>query len=245
MNLNLKKYRWALAWCCYALLIGVFVFFVTEYNTQPWFPTILQIFGLIIPIYPTILIFIQSRAAGQKDMQLQLQHFQNLNQQEIDAMQAMFQQQIDAINTSANNQIAEFKNTTNNQIEAIHNSTKLQLDEQNKFTNQQIEALNAATQQQIENYAQQTSQVVSRLEDNSILLAEILLRQLEDKLGELKNMLSSANTDYQNLKSWQLLRLPQDREMQLTRQKNFIARIEKAISYINEKCQKIKEFLNG
>ncbi len=244
-KISISKHRWTLAWFCYVLLIFSFVFFVVEYNNESWFTTILQIYGLIIPIYPTILIFIQSRAASNRDLQAQLQHLQLLNQQKIDAMQKFFQEQIDTINNSANKQIAEFKNTTNLQIKTIQDTTQTQIEEQRSLTNKQIDALYSATQKQIENYATQTSVIVARLEDNSTLLAEILLRQLEDKLGELNTMLSNANNNFINLNTWQLLRTPEEKEAQLTRQKDYITRIEQTLSHFNNKWQQIKDFLNA
>ena len=243
MNAVIVKYKWKLAWCCYALLIAVFLFFVVKYNKETWFPLILQIFGLILPVYPTVLIFIQSRADSEKAMRSQLDHLQQLNQQEVETMRELFQKQMNIIDAGTKEQIAEFKKTTTEQIKAIDENTAIQIEEQRRLTQAQIEALNGSTQKQIENYSRQTSEVVSRLEENSMLLAELLLRQLEEKLGELNNMLDGANKQYKSIQTWKLGRTEQEKQAQLSNQKGYISRIQQAINYVTDKFYKVKEVL--
>ena len=133
------------------------------------------------------------------------------------------QRQIDKIDTSTKEQIAEFKKTTEAQIKALEENTN----------------------RQIENYIKQTTEIVSKLEDNSILLAEILLRQLEEKLGELSGQLNNAQAKYSDLQGFKFLRSRQEREEQLTRQRNFIQRLEGAITYVRNKLNQVKSFLGG
>lgn len=239
------KYKWRIAWFFYAVQIIVFCVVMYHHNKATWFGNFVSIFGLLLTMYPTLLMFLQSRAESDKSTREQLDHLQKLSQSEIDENRKLNEKQINKIDLSTKEQIEEFRKTTSEQIKAIEENTNKQIQEQNKLTEQHIAALMKATQLQIDNYAKQTTEIVSRLEDNSLLLAEILLRQLEEKLGELNGHLNNAHKEYENLQGFKLLRTPREREDQLTRQRGLIQKLEQAVTYVRNKLQQVKTFLSG
>lgn len=238
-------HKWKMAWGCFAILIALFCIVMYFHHNKNWFGNFVSAFGVLLTLYPTLLIFVQSRADSDKSTREQLDHLQKLSQAEIEVNRDLNQKQIDKIDLSTREQIEEFRKTTAAQIKAIEENTNKQIQEQNKLTEQHIAALMKATQLQIDNYAKQTNEVVARLEDNSILLAEILLRQLEEKLGELSGHLNNAQARYEDLQGFKFLRTPKEREDQLARQRGLIQKLEQAVTYVRNKLQQVKTFLSG
>lgn len=216
-------YKWKLAWCCFAILIAVFCVVMYHHYDKTWFGNFVSAFGVLLTLYPTLIIFVQSRADSEKSTRNQLDHLQKLSQQELEKSEQLNQKHIDKLDASTKEQIAEFKKTTAEQIKAIEENTN----------------------RQIENYIKQTTEIVAKLNDNSVLLAEILLRQLEEKLGELNTQLNNAYAQYKDLQGFKFLRTNQEREEQLNRQRSFINRVEQAITYVRNKLQQVKAFLGG
>lgn len=217
------KHKWKMAWCCFAILIAVFSIVTYKFHSKDWYALFLQVFGLMLTIYPTVLIFVQSRADGDRSMRAHLEQLQLLNQKEMDTMQVLFQKQIDVIVNSTKEQINEFKNTTNEQIKAIE----------------------ANTNKQIENYTKQTTEIVTRLEDNSVLLAELLIRQLETDISILNSKLDDANKKLAERSKWKLLRTPEEKQKELGAWNNYIGKLQEKLHFLNSKWKQVKNFLNG
>ncbi|MBI1267687.1 MAG: hypothetical protein GC193_09695 [Cryomorphaceae bacterium] len=210
MNNFFRKYQWKLAWTGFALMLVVFVLIVLNYNIEHWFPTFLQSFGIALTLYPTVLIFVQSRKESDRSLQIQLEHLQKLNQDEINEMRHLFQKQMD-----------EFKLGTNEQVQALYEST----------------------QKQIEHYAEQTEKIIGELNTNSQLLAEILLRQLEDGLEKAHKEVSRAEAAYRDLSGFKLLRSKPEREAQLIKQRGIIVRLKEWVNYLQSKCIELHNYL--
>jgi hypothetical protein len=206
----LLRHKWRLSWSGFGGLLCIFVWVVVKYNNANWFSVFLQSYGLVLSIYPTVLIFVQSRSESDKALRLQLEHLQKLNQDEIDTLRILFQNQMD-----------EFKARTSEQIQAIHEST----------------------QKQIEHYAAQTEKIVGELNTNSQLLAEILLRQLEEGLDQAQKEVNKAEAVYRDLSGFKLLRTKPEREAQLTRQRGVVARLKEWASYLQLKCNELHKYL--
>lgn len=207
---NLLKYKWRLFWCFFIVLAALFVFMAVFFRDQSWIGSVLQTFGTVIAIYPTILLAYQSKAESERLNRLHLDHLQKLNQDEITEMRNLFQKQIDTLTNS---------------------------------TNEQIKAIQDATRKQIENYTEQTNKLVEKLTDNSVLLAELLKRELEDALDQAESNLNKANAKYEDLQGFKLLRTKEEREVQLQQQAGFIERMKKWIDYLQGKYKMIKNYL--
>lgn len=220
---QIAEYKWKLAWCCFAILIAVFCVVMYHHYDKTWFGNFVSAFGVLLTLYPTLLIFVQSRADSEKSTRDQLDHLQKLSQQELEKSEQLTQKHIDKLDASTKEQIAEFKNTTAEQIKAFEENTN----------------------KQIQNYVAQTTEIVKRLEDNSVLLAEILLRQLEEDMTILNNKLVEANKNFEDRSKWKWLRSPADREAELGRWKRYINSLQQKLNYLNEKWKQVKAFLGG
>ncbi|MFN8864980.1 MAG: hypothetical protein ACK500_10545 [Flavobacteriales bacterium] len=217
----LKHYKWKLAWGGFVLLLMCFLFITVKFNGSSWFGIFLQTAGTVLTLYPTIIIFAQSRRESEDAHNRHLTHLQELNNTEINEMRVLFQQQMDTLS----------KNTA------------LQVEELRRLTGEQIAALQVNTQKQIDHYAQQTEKIVLELNTNSQLLAEILLRQLEDATEKAQKELSRAEAAYRDLSGFKIGRTRPEREQQLIRQRGIISRLKSWLDYLKDKCNELHKYL--
>src|SRR5258705_6385653 len=100
------------------------------------------------------------------------------------------------------------------QIEALQHSTDKQISVLQESTEKQIEALHKTTFEQISSFEKQISEVTAKLSDNSILLAEILGRELEKSIDTYSGTIQREKARYDNLSEWKFLRTRQEKEQQ-------------------------------
>lgn len=144
----------------------------------------------------------------------------------------------------------QFQNQLNNlqrlnaqQIEALRESTDKQISALQELTEKQIEALHKTTFEQITSFEHQTSEVTTRLSDNSILLAEILGRELEKSIDIFTNAVNQEEARFNDLSSWKLFRTREEKEQQLKNSWNRIQYIKSGLDYLNSKYDKVRVFL--
>jgi len=128
--------------------------------------------------------------------------------------------------------LAHLNKINNEQIQALHNSTEKQIDTLHKLTNDQISA-----------FEKQINDVTSKLSDNSILLAEILGRELEKSLDFYSNALNKEKREYEDLSKWKLLRTDEERQIQLKNKWARIQGIQKGVDSIVSKYNSLRGFL--
>lgn len=134
--------------------------------------------------------------------------------------------------------------TTQIKIGAITDSTNKQIEHLQEHTNKQIQALQENTDKQIQNYTEQTSVLVQELKSNSVLLAELLCRNLEDAIMETQDEFKKANVKYFDLQEWKLGRTPEVRERQLNKMEKLLNWIKDKEEYLREKYNDVISFLD-
>lgn len=162
--------KWILAWTGAAALFGYMVYVAVAHANKPWQGAVLQTMGTAIPIYAAILIYLQSKAAGDKAMRAQLDHLQRMNREAMDH-------------------------------------------------------LSAQTNRQITEYSRETLKVVSKLEENSLLLGEILKRNLENVIDDYEEREKEANNGLAKAESFQLLRTPEQKAAEIQQWRLHLERV--------------------
>jgi ABC-type lipoprotein release transport system permease subunit len=119
----------------------------------------------------TLIIFLKSKEESDRQFQNQLNHLQRLNAEHIQALQHSTDKQIKTLQELNAKQISALQELTEKQITALQ-----------ELTEKQIETIRKTTFDQISSFEQQTREVTNKLTDNSILLAEILARELEKSI---------------------------------------------------------------
>lgn len=114
-------------------------------------------------------------------------------------------------------------------------ATREQMDHMQALTQKQIEALAANTDRQIQQYSQETLKVVSKLSENSLLLAELLKRELEEAIGENNDMVEQAEKGLRNAHQPQFLRTPEQRAAQIAQHSGFLGRVRSWGAYLQRK----------
>ncbi len=140
---------------------------------------------------------------------------------------------IGAITDSTNKQIEHLQEHTNKQIQALQENT-----------DKQINAIQENTDKQIQNYTEQTSVLVQELKNNSVLLAELLCRNLEDAIMETQDEFKKANVKYFDLQEWKLGRTPEVRVRQLNKMEKLLNWIKDKEEYLREKYNDVISFLD-
>jgi ABC-type multidrug transport system fused ATPase/permease subunit len=195
---DFKKHKWKICWAAFILLVIVFVYVAIFLEDRPWIGNVIQIMSTVLALYITVIIFLQSKAESDQQFRRQLDHLQELNA---------------------------------SQIEALH-----------KTTERQIEALKESTFNQIASFEKQTNEIASKLSDNSILLAEILGRELEKSIEITEVKVQQEENKYADLSSWKLLRTTEEKEAQLTRQRNRLTQVKKMYEYLVKKYQELRNY---
>lgn len=188
--------RWILAWAGVASLFAFMVAGTWLFADKPWQGAFMQNMSTAIPIYAAVLIYLQSKAAGDKVVREQMEHLQRVNQEEITEMRKLFQLQMDHLSAQTNRQITE--------------------------------------------YSRETLKVVSKLEENSLLLGEILKRNLEESISDFNGRLAQAQTDLSKVESWQPLRTPEQKATQVASQYTRINQLQQARDYLLTKYHKLR-----
>lgn len=231
---KLRKHKWNLHWFALSILIILFVFTAAFFENKIWVGNVLQAIGTVAGIYLTIIIFLFSKEDSDQQFREHLEHLQNLNNV-----------QIEALKSSTQSQINTFQEANAKHITALNEATERQIAALQTLTEKQIEALHVTTVDQISSFEKQISEVTNKLTDNSILLAEILGRELEKSLDTYDGAIKREQAKYSDLQDWKLLRTPAEREQQLNKQWDRIQRLKKAFDYLVGKYRQVRHFLSS
>ncbi len=218
---EIKKHKWLIYWCSFGLLVLLFVLTALFFEHKPWIGNVLQALGTITGIYLTLILFLHSKEGTDKQFREHLDHLQNLNHKQIEALQQ----------------------STEKQITTLHELNTKQITALQDLTEKQIEALHKTTYDQISAFEKQIREVTDKLSDNSILLAEILGRELEKSLNVYSDAIQREEARYKDLTGFKLLRTQQERQDQLNRQWNKIEQIKRGSEYLVNKYNQLKSFL--
>lgn len=229
---TLKKHKWKIHWCAFGTLIFLFVFTAVFFENKTWVGNVLQAIGTVAGIYLTIIIFLFSKEDSDKQFREHIEHLQELNTK-----------QIEALHTSTERQITALQDTNAKQISALQELTDKQISALQELTEKQIDALHRTTNEQISAFEQQTREVTDKLSDNSILLAEILGRELEKSIDIFTNAVNQAEAKYTDLSGWKLFRTEVEKEQQLNNQWTRIQNIKRGLEYMMTKYNKVRQFL--
>ena len=127
------------------------------------------------------------------------------------------------------------------QSQAANNKAlREQMDHIKEQTDKQIAAIAANTNRQITEYSRETLKVVSKLEENSLLLGEILKRNLEESISDFNSRLAQAQTDLSKVESWQPMRTPEQKAAQVANQYTRITQLQQARDYLLTKYHKLR-----
>jgi hypothetical protein len=192
----------------------------------------------------------------QENTEKQLTALQTETEKQIDAIQKATEKQIEASQQSVQEQIKSVQELTERQIETVMNSTEKQIgisqelnanhiDALFKATEKQVDALQRTTFEQISSFEKETRIVTDKLTDNSILLAEILGRELEKSMDAFGSAIKREEARYDDLSGWKFLRTPAEREQQLNNQWNRIQSLKKWYEYIVNKYKQVKNFIGN
>lgn len=129
------------------------------------------------------------------------------------------------------------------QLEHLQALNEKQISALQYLTEKQIEALNKATIEQISSFEMQIKEVTNKLSDNSILLAEILGRELEKSIEVYNSAVQNEKAKYKNLSQWKLLRTPEEREQQLKNQLTRIEKLKQGFEYLVNKYNQVRQYL--
>ncbi len=239
------KHKWLLHWCAFGSLVCAFVAIAIFFEEKSWLGNVLQLIGTMAGIYLTLIIFLHSKEGSDKQFHKQLEHLQILNLEHIDALHKNTTRQIEAIQVSTEKQIATLQELNAKQIETLQGVTERQIEALHQLTEKQIDALNTTTYSQISSFEIQITEVTNKLSDNSILLGEILGRELEKSLDAFDTLLKKEEANLRNLSGWKLLRTPEEREAQLENQKSRIKHFKAWFDYIQNKLNHLRNYLSS
>ena len=130
-------------------------------------------------------------------------------------------------------------------IDYLQKLNKNQIDVLTENTQKQIEALQDSTSEQISSFEQQINLVTNKLSDNSILLAEILGRELEKAIELYDKTLKSETIKYNNLFGFKIGRTKEDRAKQINRQFEKLNQIQNGFNYLTGKYKELKNYLGN
>jgi hypothetical protein len=218
---SLKKNKWLIHWLALGIIITLFILIAIFLEDKQWTGNVLQTLGTIAGIYLTIIIFLSSKEDSNLQFIHHLEHLQELNTKQINALQELTEKQVRALQETNAAQIATLQDLTKKQIDALHKSTY----------------------EQISSFEHQLGGVVNKLSDSSILLGEILGRELEKSIDLFSNAVTSEEAKYNSIAEWKLLRTDAEKQVQLTKQQARIQNLRRGLDYLTNKYNNLKRFL--
>ncbi|MEQ6166153.1 hypothetical protein AAOE16_03070 [Ekhidna sp. MALMAid0563] len=118
------------------------------------------------------------------------------------------------------------------QIEALYGATEKQVDAIQKNTLEEISA-----------FEKQIGEVTQQLANNSVLLAEILGRELEKAIEIHEHTVRREEKRFQNLSEWKLLRTEEEKQNQLANQWQQLEKVRQGYEYLRGKYFELRKFL--
>jgi hypothetical protein len=229
---KIKAHKWRFIYCLLGILISSFIYVAIKFEDKAWLPNALQTIGTTCGFFLSLLIFFKSNEDSNRQFNENLEHLQRLNAEHISALQIATERQISNSHELNSIHINVLRESTQNQIKAIQ-----------ELTDKQIHALHSATNSQIDSFEKELSEVVTRLTDNSIILGEILGRELEKSIDHFNNMLAKERRLYEDDSAFKLLRTEEERQRQIRKRLSRIAALERVIKTLKERYKNVREFL--
>lgn len=230
--MNIRKYKYRIQWIAFVILVGLFIFIALYFEDKKWVSNALQTIGTITGVYLTIIVFFKSKEGADKQFRNHIENLQKLNKEHIEALYSATEKQIFTLQETNEKKIKVLREETDKQIEALQELTK-----------KQIDTLNKTTFEQISSFENEIGKVANKLADNSILLAEILGRELEKSIELYNSAITREEKKYSDLSSWKLLRTPAEKERQLDNQWSRIQQIKKGYDYLMSKYNQVRNYL--
>ena len=198
----------------------LFILYIIEHISKNDFNGALLQFGsILIPLFAAIIIMLQNNEQIDKSTKVQLDHLQMLNDREIDEMQKLFQRQIDTLIESTNKQINEFQRMTNEQIISFQETA-----------NKQIQSNTIGTQN-----------IVDELTDNSVLLGEILKRELEKGIQHADQQMHIAQKNLEDIQGFKLGRTDEEKATQIEQQMKLVDWLKGWRNRLHKKYNSLKQ----
>src|SRR5260221_13393600 len=205
---DLKRHKWPFYWGIFVTLIILLILLTISFEDRLWIGNAIQTIGTIVGLYASILIFLQSREESDRQYQTHLEHMKDMNMNEIETLKSGTEREIEI-----------HQEVMGKQIAALHELTERQIMALQKATEKQIDTIQKSTFEQINSCEKQTTEIVTKLSDNSILLAEILGRELEKAISQTTSLMQQAEKEYLKLEEFQIGRSSQQKAVQLERQR--------------------------
>jgi hypothetical protein len=208
-------------WTAFALMVVMFILVAIVFENKKWIGNALQTLGSIAGVYATILVFIQTKQGSDEQFKKQIEHLQLLNYKQIEALQLVTEKQI-----------TELQILNSKQIEVLQNSTE-----------KQINALAENTNKQILTYTIETKKIVDELTDNSVLLGEILKRELEKGILQTDQQIQEAEVRLNALRGFVFGRTEIEKARQLREHNSLLEWLKNWRARLHNKYQLLlKEF---
>lgn len=248
----MKRTKWTKFWVGLAFLVISFLVVFIRYPDESWTENVLQTLGTVTGIYLTLLVFLKSKDDSDQQFKAHLEHLQRLSQDQIQAVQKSSEDQIKLLQELNSIQIKVLQDSTEKHVKALYEANQVeitafkeatdkQIDAIQSSTEKQIDALQKTTYEQISSFENNIREVTNKLSDTSILLAEILGRELEKAMDIYYTSLNKEKSRYKNMSSWKLMRTPEEREEQLKNQLQKIEQFEKTVDYFREKYNQLRQ----
>lgn len=235
MQINkLKNKKWNFFYFFLVLMVLALVYVAIDYAEKSWLPNALQTIAIIIGLLSTFLIFFKSNEDSEKKNTENLKNLQKFNSDHIKALQIATEKQIETLRELNVFHINALKESTSSQIRAVQ-----------ELTEKQINALHNTTNIQISAFENEISEVVTKLSDNSIILGEILGRELEKSLEYYNRLLASEKRLYKEAYGFKVFRTDEERNREISLRSKRIKGFQSLILVLNEKYKLVKEFLEG
>jgi ABC-type multidrug transport system fused ATPase/permease subunit len=128
------------------------------------------------------------------------------------------------------------------QLEHLQELNSRQIEALYKSTERQIDALQQSTFKQISSFERQTRDIAEKLSENSILLAEILGRELEKAISQTTALLEHEERQLNDLKGFKLFRTEQEKQIQVANKQSRLSFIKNWIDHWNTKYNKLMNY---
>lgn len=242
---TIKKHKWIIHWCALGLLVVLFLLVAIFFEDKSWVGNVLQTIGTVAGIYLTLIIFLHSKEESDKQFREHLEHLQNLNLNQIEALQNSTEKQLNTLQELNSKQIKTLQDLNSKQIEVLQEVTEKQINALYEITEKQIEALHKTTYEEISSFEKKITEVTNKLAENSILLAEILGRELEKSMEAFGTAIQQEKARYNKLEKFKLFRTPAEREQQLRYQWDRIQQLKKGYDYIVNKYKLLQSYMSN
>lgn len=185
---TIKKHKWIIHTFTFCSLVLLFIFSAVFLEEKSWVGNLLQTIGTVAGIYLTVIIFYYSKEGSDLQFREHLKYLQEFNTRQIQALQH-----------STERQIAVLQETNAKEIAALQ-----------ELTERQIDALHKTNYEQISSFEHQIREVTAKLSESSVLLAEILGRELEKSIDFFTHAVTTEEARYKDLNGWKLGRTEQE-----------------------------------